>query len=136
MQSWSQMSHPLIAWAVYPAHSTDNQLRRNDFIMGENSKMVGNYIRGKTKRPLEAGDDYDTQWVSYWFFCEMYWTGLIWVGNNSLAYYDIIDVTPGTNSDFVKKRSKDDIDNSDIKELIVKLVKVFHVEKLLSSRLG
>ncbi|CAG8516233.1 15468_t:CDS:2 [Rhizophagus irregularis] len=43
--------------------------------------------------------------------------------HNDLAYYDIIDVTPGTNSDFVKKRSKDDIDNSDIKELIVKLVK-------------
>jgi hypothetical protein len=73
----------------------------------------------------------------------MYWASNIWtymIWNNSLAYYDIIDITPGTNSDFVKKRSKDefeemmkygspipDIDNSDIKELIVKMVKVFHV---------
>jgi hypothetical protein len=57
-----------------------------------------------------------------------------------LMCYDIIDITPGTNSDFVKERSKDefeemikygspipDIDNSDIKELIMKIVKVFHV---------
>ncbi|CAG8818087.1 29650_t:CDS:10 [Gigaspora margarita] len=56
--------------------------------------------------------------------------------HNDLAYYDIIDITPGTNSDFVKKRSKDefdeimkygspipDINNSDIKELIVEMVK-------------
>ncbi|CAI2184823.1 10932_t:CDS:2 [Funneliformis geosporum] len=30
--------------------------------------------------------------------------------HNDLAYYDIIDVTPGTNSDFVKKRSKDEFE--------------------------
>ena len=70
--------------------------------------------------------------------------GLIWFGNNSLAYYDIIDITPGTNSDFIKRRSKDefeemmkygspipDIDNSDIKELTVKMVKVFHVWEII-----
>lgn len=33
--------------------------------------------------------------------------GLIsWFGNNSLTYYDIIDITLSTNSDFVKKWSK------------------------------
>jgi hypothetical protein len=44
----------------FPGQSpTDNQLRGNDFITGENSKMVGNYVREKTTRPLEAEDDYD-----------------------------------------------------------------------------
>ncbi|CAG8620511.1 6100_t:CDS:2, partial [Ambispora leptoticha] len=44
----------------FPGQSPiDNQLRRNDFITGENSKMVGNYVRKKTTRPLEAEDDRD-----------------------------------------------------------------------------
>ncbi|CAG8730096.1 7871_t:CDS:2, partial [Acaulospora morrowiae] len=38
---------------------TDNQLQRNDLIIDENSKMVGNYVREKTTRSLEAEDGYD-----------------------------------------------------------------------------
>ncbi|CAG8667612.1 14957_t:CDS:2, partial [Acaulospora morrowiae] len=66
--------------------------------------------------------------------------------HNDLAYYDIIDITPGTNSDFVKKRSKDefeemmkygssipDIDNSDVKELIVKAIKEPDFQKAVEN---
>ncbi|KAF0485242.1 hypothetical protein F8M41_022852 [Gigaspora margarita] len=67
--------------------------------------------------------------------------------HNDLAYYDIIDITPSTNSDFVKKRSKDefdemmkygspisDINNSDIKELIVEMVKEPDFQKAVENK--
>ncbi|CAI2171182.1 3253_t:CDS:10 [Funneliformis geosporum] len=66
--------------------------------------------------------------------------------HNDLACYDIIDITPGTNSDFVKNRPKDeleemkkygspvpDIDNSDIKELIMKMVKESDYQKAVED---
>jgi hypothetical protein len=56
----------------------------------------------------------------------------------SLGYYDIIDLTPGTNSDFINSLSKSEYEEikssnppklpnfnyDEIKELIVKMVKV------------
>jgi len=68
---------------------------------------------------------------------------LIWFWNISLAYYDIIDVIPDTNSDFEKWLKDEfeemmkysslipDIDNSDIKELIMRIVKVFYVWEII-----
>ncbi|RGB27069.1 hypothetical protein C1646_674294 [Rhizophagus diaphanus] len=123
---------------------TDNRLRRNDFITGENSKMVGNYIRGKTERLLEAGDDYDR------FYNRQCGQDDPIEIEESIEEPSLDKIAQEQNddgeermlkryhqgSDFVEKPSKDefeemmkygspipDIDNSDIKELIVKLVK-------------
>lgn len=63
--------------------------------------------------------------------------------NFSLAFYDIIDVTPGSNSDFIRSQPNDAIYEmkqfgsseepsiaNDVKELIVKFIKVYVVYSL------
>lgn len=58
----------------------------------------------------------------------------------SLAFYDIIDITPGSNSDFIRSLPNDAISEmkqfgsqeepsaaDDVKELIVKFIKVYTV---------
>ncbi|CAG8594137.1 4054_t:CDS:10, partial [Dentiscutata erythropus] len=66
---------------------------------------------------------------------------------SNLGYYDIIDLTPGTNSDFIKSLSKSEyeeiksfdlpelpnVNNDEIKELIVKIVKASDFRKAVNE---
>ncbi|RIA90082.1 hypothetical protein C1645_167849 [Glomus cerebriforme] len=71
---------------------------------------------------------------------------IILYDNISLAYYDIIDLTPATNSDFINSLSQDeyeemkslelklpDINTDEIKKLIVKLAKAPDFRKAVNE---
>lgn len=64
---------------------------------------------------------------------------VLMIKNISLAYYDIIDITPGTNGDFIRSMPNDAMHEimlfgsteqqsvtENVKELIVKFIKVYY----------